>query len=281
LPPIVLCSIITYILVNVMDKGHTIPIFHPSALGFIPSLTFTNSKIWTELMPGRNIAYIDGSYWSLHIEVTFYILSGLIYFINKSKFISNWILFTTAIFSIITIHDIFFPGDNFLTFFLNHFELADYILFFTLGILSYAFFFKKSLPKWNLAAFAVLILLEYRHFTLHKTEHPVAFNWSIVVILAFYGILFTLFTFKQGYLGFLRIKAIQRIEVISYTIYLIHQFAGVLLINKLSEIITPVFLLPYIPILVILIVFLFAELSFRLYETPVNSYLKKVLGKYI
>ncbi|HWY98771.1 MAG TPA: acyltransferase [Bacteroidia bacterium] len=280
-PPILLCSVITYVCVMLMDKDHNYPIFHPSSLGFLPSLTFTNARIWNDIMPNRNIAYIDGSYWSLPIEVTFYILSGLIYFANKAKFISNWILFSSVITIILALHDNFFPDNNFLTFFLNHFLLSDYILFFTMGMLSYALFFKKPLAKWNIPVFAILILFEYHHFTLNKTQHPVTFNWSIIVILLLYGILFALFTFKPQYLGFLKIKVIQRIGVISYTIYLIHQFVGVLLINKLSQVITSSYLLPYIPILVILLVFLFAELCFRFYEKPISSYLKKALSKYI
>ncbi len=271
-PPMLLCSIVTYLLVILLDKDNLFPVFHSSPHGFLPGLTFSNTKIWSDIFPDKNWAYIDGAYWSLHTEVTFYLISGLIYFSNRKNFISNWLVFSTIIIAANALHIHVFPNNVILTDFFNHFMLADYIIFFTVGILSYAYFFKKTLTKWNVILSIFLILYEYHHYT---------YNWSILLIISLSTLLFAIFAFKPSYLGFLKMKIFQRIGIISYTVYLFHQFAGVILINKISAIIKLEFLTPFIPLLVILLVLLFAEFSYRFYEKPVSAYLKKICHKYI
>jgi peptidoglycan/LPS O-acetylase OafA/YrhL len=272
-PPILLCSIVTFLLINTLDKENHFAIFHSTYLNFLPSLTFSLPRLWEDIMPGKNWDFIDGAYWSLHIEVAFYLLAGLLYFMNKSKFISSWLIFATIIITLVVCHDHFSHGNDILTLLLNHFRLSEYIIFFTIGIMSYAYFFKKPVSTWNLILFIILVLYDYHHFY--------NYNKSVLFLVAFLTLLFVVFTFKAEYLSFLKIGMIQRIGIISYTVYLIHQSVGVILIDKLSKIINVDTLSPFIPLLVMVLVILFAECSYRFYEKPVSSYLKKVWNKYI
>jgi peptidoglycan/LPS O-acetylase OafA/YrhL len=273
-PPMLLCSIATFFLVNILDRENHFSAFHSASyLNFLPSLTFSFPKIWEDIFPGKNWDLIDGAYWSLHVEVAFYLLAGLLYFINKAKFISNWLIFSTIVIAFVAYHDHFSHENDILTIFLDHFKLSDYIMFFTVGVMSYSFFFKKPLTTWNIILFIVLVLYYYHHFY--------NYTLSVHLLLIFLTVLFGVFTFKAEYLSFLKIGMIQRIGIISYTVYLIHQSVGIILIDKLSKIINVDALFPFIPLLVMALVILFAECSFRFYERPVSSFLKKLWGKYI
>jgi len=271
-PPMLLCASLTYLLVKFLDKSYNFPLFHSQSLDFLPSLTFTNTQFWNTLIPGKKFDYIDGSYWTLHYEVTFYIIAGVLYFIKKSNFISNWLLFTSLIVIINACRVHFFLQNHYFSLFISWFPLANQIIFFTVGLIAYVFYFKKHISKWNIILSCLLILFEYHHY---------AFDINLVIILVLFTALLAMFTFKPQYLNFLKIKTFQRIGLISYTIYLIHQFVGLILINKISQWVNYGPFILYIPILVIILIIFFADCSYRFFERPVSSFLKKLLSKHI
>jgi peptidoglycan/LPS O-acetylase OafA/YrhL len=67
----------------------------------------------------------------------------------------------------------------------------------------------------------------------------------------------------------------RRLGVISYTVYLIHDTAGMLLITRYGGFLGS--WSPLAPFITIVIVFGFAELSYRLYEKNASRILKRVL----
>lgn len=86
--------------------------------------------------------------------------------------------------------------------------------------------------------------------------------------------MFLILVYKPNILNFLNAKLITRIGLISYTMYLLHQFIGVILINKLSNIIGIPALAPVIPLIIMAFVAFTAELIYRFFEHPVNLFLK-------
>ena len=92
-------------------------------------------------------------------------------------------------------------------------------------------------------------------------------------------IVFLLFIYKPQYIAFLSNALLTRIGLISYTIYLIHENIGVVLINWLGGIIHSEALIRFIPLLVIVMFIVFAEISYRFYEKPVSVLLKRLLIK--
>ena len=66
---------------------------------FLPTLTLTNPNIWNSLnsltgnpAPGIHFAWINGSYWSLWVEIQFYLVASVLYFWNKKNFFRNILL---------------------------------------------------------------------------------------------------------------------------------------------------------------------------------------------
>ena len=271
-PPMLLCCLLTFLLVRFLDRANSFSVFHSKLYDFLPSLTFVNPGFWNSVIPAKKMDYIDGAYWTLHYEVTFYIVAGLIYFKTKGRFISNWLIFTSIIVLINALRVHFFPQNYFFALLITWFPLANQIIFFTVGIIAYGFFFKKQMPPWSIMLACILILFEYHHYLYDKT---------MVILLFLLTFLFAILAFAPNYLSFLKIKLVQRIGLISYSVYLIHQFIGILLINKISLWINYSPINIYIPIFVMILVIVFAECSYRFFEKPVSSFLKKILNKYI
>ncbi|HTI08974.1 MAG TPA: hypothetical protein VL832_10470, partial [Puia sp.] len=86
-----------------------------------------------------------------------------------------------------------------------------------------------------------------------------------------------LMIYKRQYLFFLNISLFKRIGVISYSIYLIHEVIGTLLINKYGA-----YLGRWAPlslVITMVLIIIFAEGSYRFYEKRTSRWLKKSLFK--
>jgi peptidoglycan/LPS O-acetylase OafA/YrhL len=273
-PPILICSVLTFFIVMWLDPTIHYPIFHqPTAHGFFPSLTFSNPLIWDFIFKRNDIAFVDGAYWSLRVEVFFYIAAGAFYFLNKKNFFACWLKFATTLFLLRFIASIlagyssvpFFRHTD--AFFDNYLMLSNYIMYFTVGMVFYLLFFKREIPRVYLMLVGVLSILQMVHYI----EGP-----GLIPII----IIFLIFIYKPNYLNFLNAKLITRIGLISYTMYLLHQFIGVILINKLYDAIDIPVLGPAIPILIMAFIALVSELIYRVFEHPVNVFLKNRIRKY-
>jgi peptidoglycan/LPS O-acetylase OafA/YrhL len=276
-PSMFLCSIVTFIFVELADREKIFPFFHSSTiLSFLPSWTFTPPLIWNLILNRNDIEVISGSYWTLWVEVSFYLLAGAIFFINSGNFLSNWVKALTIVtfLRIITyskVQNIFDNGSSIKKILLmtreglHFFAVSQFMIYFTLGILFYTIFDKKKISRFNFSVILALSGLE-----LYLLEHN-----SLRVLFILTILLFVIFIYKGEYLNFLKANLITRIGMTSYTLYLIHESIGVILINKLGAFTGPGFVTGLIPVIVIFILILFSELVYRFYEVPLNRYFKK------
>lgn len=89
-PAMLLCSLLTLGVVQCLDH----PVVFINAHTFrnlLPGLTFTNPQLWS-LAGGTNFHWINGSYWTLWIEVQFYLLASVVYYVQKRYFFLNLLL---------------------------------------------------------------------------------------------------------------------------------------------------------------------------------------------
>jgi peptidoglycan/LPS O-acetylase OafA/YrhL len=276
-PPLLLCTLITFGAAALLDKDNLFSFAHRSR-NLLPSLTITNPRIW-ELLTKGNFAWINGSYWSLWVELQFYVIASTLYFLGKKNFFRN-MLFASLALSVIK----YSPTVLLNTSWGNHlpgviisfirgwrfadelFNICFYILWFALGVICHQLY--KGLPfrgnSFLYCCIAIVLCLLY-------TDRFVYSGWLLHLLMA--G-LFGLLIYKRRLLSFLDIPLFKRIGVISYSIYLIHEVIGVLLIDRFGG-----FLgwSPLIPLLVIILTILFAELSYRFYEKRSSILLKKIL----
>jgi peptidoglycan/LPS O-acetylase OafA/YrhL len=90
-------------------------------------------------------------------------------------------------------------------------------------------------------------------------------------------VLFVLMIYKRHYLSFLEHPLFMRIGVISYSVYLAHENIGVLLINKYGGYLGR--WNPLSALIVIVLIVVLAELSYRFVEKKTARLLKRLLFK--
>lgn len=269
LPAMIICSILTYLIVPVLDPKNIFSVFHSkSILDFIPSLTFTTPSIWNWMLGTENIDYVCGVYWSLWVEMTFYVFSSVIFFLNKDKFLIHWAYFTilATLLRIAQSPD-FFLNNDIIKEIYSVINFLRYVTYFTLGIIFYSLYSKKKIPLLLYFISILLTLLEMIKF------NSIPLNLLLVSVI----ILFILFIYKPERLSFLDKKIFYNIGISSYVLYLIHEYIGIILIFKISSIgmFSIYWFLP--PIIVILgVIFLSIVITDKI-ENPISKFIKNIL----
>ena len=270
-PPILLCTFVTFVVGATLDTRHYFP-FSYDMHNLLPSLTFTNPALWSAIFH-RPFGYISASYWSLWVEVQFYLLAAAVYFSRPAAFLRNLLLTAVALMLLMQL-----PLPSYLRTMASVFNLPAYIGWFSIG----AFFhdlFRQPCPdggpeycrtirrtdRWmNLSAITLIVFgLFYPLDTIGRT--------IFLVMLGLFGVLVT----APQKLRWMENRFFVRLGLLSYTAYLIHDSSGALLIGKYG-----VFLGEWSPVsvpVIMALVFLFAEISFRLYEKRTTVFLKRQL----
>ncbi len=228
---------------------------------FIFNLTMLNGFFGVE--------YVDGVYWSLLVELKFYILIGIILLFNKIKHIKKISLLLLGI----SLLFCFFP-------FSKVPEVLKIIYFFT---------FPRWSPYFVAGMFFYLIKLDRKVYTYLP---PIFISYFISLWLCFkdidhriviynttfskitVGVLITLFfalmlIISIGKLQILNKKIFLKFGILTYPLYLIHQNIGFIMINNFNSFINKW-------VLLILIITFMLLLSFI-----INKYIEKPLGIYI
>jgi peptidoglycan/LPS O-acetylase OafA/YrhL len=266
-PTMLLCSVVTFLVIPLLDSANQYPNFHSRLVDFLPSLSFTPPSGWQRLMNDPAIDYINGSYWSLWPEVVFYFVAGITYFSNKQLFVRNWFILIflalVANVSYMLYNDLplsakaLIPGTR------NH-------LYFSLGILFYCLHKNRQVSAFTFVTIGLLTT-----YTLLAAGTPQRVGFVCMFTL------FILFIYRQQWLSFFKWKYFTTIGLVSYSLYLIHENIGVVLINKLAAITGTGVLAFLLPLLVSALLIFFSILVFHWYERPVDTYLKKRLAKFI
>jgi len=285
MPAMLICSLITFIVFRLLDTNFLFPESH-SVRNIIFSQTFISPEL-KNIVFGDKLrgTYINGSYWSLWTEIQFYLIASLIYFINKKNFVFNITFFSICI--CIVNYILIRVFTNALTTNILHlstsaefinkyifwtqfvFNYIIYSLYFVLGVLFFQIYLRKKMIE---SIFLLLISI----FLLLFLNHGFDFRQFLPIHSLFIMItLFLLFLHYSEQLKFLAITPISNIGIASYSLYLIHENIGVLLINKYATIFGVYSFL--FPIIVIIMMICFSLLSYKYIEKPLGLYLKKII----
>lgn len=258
-PSMLLISTITYLVFKLFDNDVLFKDSH-SLSNLFYSWTFLG-----ESMNPIGLRFIDGSYWSLWVEVQFYILSALIYFfLKKSDKISffPFVLFFIAFFTGLAkpllkeVHEVF--------------NLFLFFNFFVMGVVFKELFrvnnpWTKSNWYWHVII-VVLLFLEWYRFSDDRTTMAM-------------DTLFVMFFYLFLYLSKLNWSPNNRIfntfiflGEASYISYLLHQNLGVLIINKIGYVGTFDFI---VPLGVIAFIFSLSAILYKYFEKPMMGILKQ------
>src|SRR6185503_9022819 len=270
-PALTVCSIITFLFVMIVDHAKQFPGFHSHVQYFIPSLTFTEPRMWTRFFHFKTMDYIDGVYWSLICEVKFYLLIGLFYFLNKTRFFRNWVVYVSIMFIlyILLITGSGFISASFSQNALYYFRLIffpQYLIFFTFGIYFFMLF-SGDKPKAAFEILIVMMLIVQLWFLQNRMED---------IFIGIFILLFVTFLYKPRWLKPLASRYVTIVGLISYPIYLLHEKIGVILITRFGTFFNrDNYVLAVIPTMIIILTL--SYLVHRTIELPANSFLKKLV----
>jgi peptidoglycan/LPS O-acetylase OafA/YrhL len=203
-PTFIVCMTMTFV---------TQPFFGISAFGVSVS---DYAAGFSMVSPEFGHAWVDGVYWSLLVELKFYIWIAILYFAGARWFVPVWISFCL------------------IAYFFAHFSAAiasetaaEFLPFFTAGMGFYLQFKNRRITA-EAATLFLVAGLTYAGLWWHEWHEGV-----IVYLLT--GAMIALFElFVLGRLQWLKRTGLAYIGLISYPLYLIHENIGVGLIAKLE-----------------------------------------------
>lgn len=166
-----------------------------------------------------SIEDIDGVYWTLAVELCFYVLIFSVFVFKQQKNIERigviWLILMVAVFYLEKYKVL--PEINFYYYLPL---LRNGTLFFG-GIL----FYQLKNNNTDKRKYILLLLTLIVHFIINSTEE------TIVILLVY----IILFLFVINKLKFMRGKFFYFIGIISYALYLLHQYIGYEIINYLNS----------------------------------------------
>lgn len=234
LPALVICAFITtlikYFFFDLYPENFTSFSDYLKTVFFLPFLNIP-SKFFDLIKPGFNTyKLVDGSYWSLVVEIKFYYLLGVIFFFLSRKYFPILLLVITICLAVLLRIQI---GLNFSIPSLI-IDFGEYLPYFIIGIGINKIHFEDKKQGIILVTSSVLALLVFYLLRLQAFSLPFTANAFIIMIFAtlwIYSIKHISITNK--YLNNL-FSILAFVGKISYPLYLLHQEMGLILIKYLS-----------------------------------------------
>ncbi|MCT4654804.1 MAG: acyltransferase [Cohaesibacter sp.] len=217
-PTLFLCSVLTFATLLLIPD-----LWSRKALDFLPSLTLIHPEILNKLVPWLEVSWIDGAYWSLFAELQFYILAALFYFYAPKRLPLYFGLFMLATISFGFVVAQFGTAYHLKAYGLL--SLAKESCWFLIGIAAYLLANDRrseALQSLTLAMIGVMatsILFE------DLVRIPVALVCAGLLILPMHMPLLQ---------KMLSIKPLSLVGMASYSLYLLHQHAGLSINHALS-----------------------------------------------
>ncbi len=210
-----------------------------SRYDYLTSIFFMDPDIFSRIVGIPGLKWVDGTYWSLREELRFYLTAGTLFWIFRKNLVVVWIIAMAAI----PFNSVYHHLQSLL---LWHFPvhmlgIASYLIcsvieisyfpFFSLGVFAYEIW---SRGKWSLLAWIGLGVTEAWLLALIVKQAGVFSGTDVatmIVVNAAMIILLMLFLFNSRLLRPLCWAPLVAVGQASYSLYLIHQNMGVILLR--------------------------------------------------
>lgn len=211
-PPMLVGSLTTFAVLALLAPPLLQQAFHFSAANFLPSLTFIDPGTLEKVLHAKT-ASMDGAYWSLYVEVRFYFWAALLFFAFRRRFVLAFLVLVNAV----------ALADSITHHLVATLFAPQYMPIFGIGL---GFYYLHLDRRNRLAALLVVNASVLSLASLELAEWP-----AFAAFLA----LFTVFIGRPAWLAPLTWKPLTAIGQASYSLYLLHQYAGVTLIVWLAS----------------------------------------------
>lgn len=200
-PTYIACMLITFFVARWLGP----PDFHRSYRELLVGFSMLSEELGS--------GWIDGSYWSLLMEIVFYFWIGVCYFSYRKTFVLNWAVYCYIARQVIRHH----PDTAF------HFFATPFLCYFTIGMAFYSVYAKR--PIYVSAILFATSLLLYR-----SLYHGNALGVHLLLL----GMAAAFALFVAGKLNWLGGSMLGFVGLISYPLYLLHQSIGVGLVARFN-----------------------------------------------
>lgn len=233
-PSMLICSLIVY---STAHFFHERPFGIPPLKSILPGITFINNSILEKVF-STDLPVLELSFWSLFVEVKFYIIFGALYFwFSRNVALGGiFLIYLSALALQLLCLGNILHETSWMKIYIGSFIHFGW---FAAGALTYIYFYNREKKYLWMLIFTTVCSLLY----VIKFQDPVMLVYLVVLSLIFYCALF--------YKSFGRIfstRFFKFIGFISYPLYLLHENMLVALIIKLHHYFDgiPYFLLPLI-----------------------------------
>jgi peptidoglycan/LPS O-acetylase OafA/YrhL len=171
----------------------------------------------------RGLSWVDGAYWSLFVEIQFYALACLCYWLARKNFVRLWIVLQACV----TALTILVSHSHSLAAFAEELVFFPYFPYFTMGICLYEFYHGGALRNQAIAGaiLAAITVLMSSALKWNIWEHYAATGNIVTNILIF--AFFILFALESRLVNIFAWRPVAVLGQASYALYLLHQFIGV------------------------------------------------------
>ncbi|REA62018.1 hypothetical protein DSL64_10165 [Dyadobacter luteus] len=173
---------------------------------------------------------LDGSYWTLLVELVFYVWIFLIYLSGGLKNIITIGLICMS--AIVAFHFFGYYYPQLYKLASHKIQLINHFPLFLSGIVFFKIKFESFKPGYLIIVLACILSSVYLHDKGGKTMYFIG-KFEHTMVILFYHFIFTLFV--AGKLAFLNLKPLLFLGKISYSLYLIHQYVGLHLIETFKN----------------------------------------------
>jgi peptidoglycan/LPS O-acetylase OafA/YrhL len=243
-------------------------VFSISIKQYVANLTMLNGFF--------NVDNIDGVYWTLLIEIKFYLIISFILFFNTIKtnymtsFLTGWLIVSYSQFVI--------NYDSLIVLkIIRKILIFNFSSYFIAGIVLFNIFKEGQILKFTpilLACYILSILLAIKEATSLSLIVNTDFSKLVIIssLTTFYGLMFLMsinrlnFLNKSSFLGF---------GLLTYPLYLIHQNVGFIIFNEYGNLINK-----YLLLIFALMTMLVISYGINKYvEAPISKKMVKLLNK--
>jgi peptidoglycan/LPS O-acetylase OafA/YrhL len=242
----------------------------PRLRDLVPGLLFMEPSLFVKLFR-MQFDSLEGSFWSLYVEVKFYVIFGAIYFKFGARSFKLSLVFS---FLIGVLLDLFchVVNVNALTFLAHQFNdvlSGKYFGWFLVGVVGYEFSKRRDKMKFIYVILSAAAIVVYTGIS--RNNAGVAL-FSSAVMMLFIGALCS--TKIQSVLS---LRILLLLGFISYPLYLIHENLLISMINAIGTRFRPMpdYFIPVIPMLVLIA---FAYFVAAAVEPCLRGLIKKVSG---
>jgi len=231
----------------------------------------------SSLLLHRPTQWVDGAYWSLWVEIQFYVLAAAVYLLVRKNFVAAWLVLMACLALCLPFYTLTIPRYlpihhlvGLLQAFVVPFLLLNYFPYFTLGICAYEIWSRGALRRLAIAgavlAAAVILGSAAAKLNMFGGSDP----WITVPANLLIFALLALFVIDHPLVGIFRFRPLVLVGQGSYSLYLLHQVIGISLMRRFIDL-----GIPYLVILPLMIAAMIglSLLLFSWVEIPAKSWI--------